>query len=430
LGSVDPGAYRQETLALLNAAYRRQMPGGGWSYPNYDTGDTSQTQFACLGMWMAHRRGVEVSIPSVEKVTNWLLRTQAPDGGFGYQGKDPGGGGRIPQERTTASMGVAGTATLYVCAELLGIVEAPQEKVIAGLPVALKQSTKKKKGGPITAAVDAGKLREAISMGDNWTSRNAGPENDIQGQITQQYYYMYTVERYWAFRDLVSASVNPEPAWYNTGVDYLRKNITKDGSWLSGNGESVDTAFAVLFLLRSSMRTIQKIIDETGTLRGGRELPDDLTEVKQDRNGKIVSAKETPLVEDLLSMLESKDTPLSEFLDGMPDQLQLAADPKKRAEQITRLRRLAISGPFQSRMTAVKTLSRHRDLDNAPALLFAITDPDIRVSRAAANGLRFYSRKLDGPMPAEDATDQQKRVIASAWKEWYLSIRPDGTLIE
>jgi hypothetical protein len=411
--------------------YRRQMPGGAWSYPGNETGDTSQTQFACLGMWMAHRRGIDVSIPAVEKVTNWLLRTQAPDGAFGYQGKDPGGGGRIPQERTTASMGVAGTATLYVAAELLGIIEPPQERVVAGLPVALKQASKKKaKRGPITAAVDPSKVREAISMGDNWTSRNAGTENILQGEVTHQYYYMYTVERYWAFRDLMSTNVNPEPAWYNAGVEYLQKTISKDGCWLSYQGESVDTAFAVLFLMRGSMRAIQKIIEESGTLRGGRELPDDLTEVKQDNNGKIVSAKDTPLVEDLLSMLESKDTPLSEFLDGMPNQLQLAADPAKRAEQITRLRRLAISGPFQARMTAVKTLSRHRDLDNAPALLFAITDPDIRISRAAANGLRFFSRKLDGPMPAEDATEQQKRVIANAWKEWYLGIRPDGTLIE
>ena len=35
-----------------------------------------------------------------------------------------------------------------------------------------------------------------------------------------------------------------------------------------------------------------------------------------------------------------------------------------------RLRRLAISGPFQSRLTAVKTIGRIRDLDNAPALIF------------------------------------------------------------
>lgn len=430
LGSVDPAAYSQETNALLKEIANRQMPGGAWSYPGYQTGDTSQTQFACLGMWMAHRQGINVSIPSIERVTNWLIRTQAPDGAFGYQGKDPGGYTRVAQERTTPSMGVAGTGTLYVCGELLGFIEPPPEKPAIGLPTAMKRAPKKKAKAAITAAVDAAKWRDAITAGDNWANRNANTENFIDGVVTQQYYYMYTVERYWAFRELTAPNTSAEPGWYNSGVDYLRKKVDAEGSWTSGNSQAIDTAFAILFLLRSSKKTIQKIVEESGALVGGRNLPDDLTDVKQNRAGKIVSTKEPPLVEDLLSQLEGENSALSSMLDGMPDQLALSSDPAKRAQQIGRLRRLAISGPFEARITAVKTISRNRDLDNAPPLIYALTDPDTRVSRAAANGLRFLSRKFDGPTVPEEATPQQKQAVAAVWKEWYLGVRPDGSIIE
>ena len=277
-------------------------------------------------------------------------------------------------------------------------------------------------------AVDASLLRNAIRDGDNWCTKNAGTENNVGG-TSQQHYYMYTVERYWAFRDLATGNKDAEPGWYNAGVEHLRKTVAKDGSWVSGNGPSVDTAFAVLFLLRSSKKTIQRIVDQEGSLISGKYLPDDLTELTN-KNGKIVSTKENPAVENVLSLLESENTPLSEFLNDVPDQLKLATDPAQRAQQIARLRRLAISGPFQARLTAVKTLSRVRDLENAPPLIFAVTDPDTRVSRAAIDGLRFLSRKLDAPLVNDDATEQQKKAISETWKEWYLSVRPDGTLIE
>jgi hypothetical protein len=430
LGSIDAAAYRQEMQALINAVNQRQMPGGGWSYPAHATGDTSQTQFACLGLWMAHRQGVPIEIPVIERVTNWLLRTQAPNGAFGYQGKDPGNFTRIAQERTTESMGVAGTASLYVCGEILGFIP-PKEEKREGAPEALRLASRGQKRVVLAKEVDLARWKDGVNAGDNWITRNVGIENHINGGVTQQYYYMYTIERYWAFRELTVANPDPEPAWYNSGIDYLRKNIEKDGCWTSGNSSKIDTAFAVLFMLRSSQRTLKRIIDEQGTLTAGKgALPDDLTEIKQTRDGKIVSLQETPAVENLLSMLEDKDAPLSKFLDGMPDQLELASDPATRAQQITRLRRLAINGSFQARLTAVKTLSRIRDLENAPALIYAVTDPDTRISRAASNGLRFISRKFNGPLVADDATEQQKRAASVVWKEWYLGIRPDGALIE
>jgi hypothetical protein len=357
------------------------------------------------------------------------MRVMGPDGDYGYQGNDPGTFQRVPQNEQRLSLQAAAMGSLYICMEMLGFVDADAEdpsQQKSGVPSALKKKETKKKKGPLTDKIPIPTLRQVLQDGNRYFA--AKYRLDC-GQY--QYYYMYGLERYSSFRELAEGNKDKEPKWYNDGVNFLKAEQKPNGSWSRDYyGSMCETSFACLFLMRGTKKTIQRIVEEAGALRAGRGLPDDLTDVKQDREGKIVAVKEAPLVEDLLSMLEDEKAPVSEFLDGMPDQLELASDPAKRAQQITRLRRLAISGPFQSRLTAVKTLSRIRDLDNAPPLIFAVTDPDARVARAAVDGLRFLSRKLDGPIPAEDATEQQKKTIANAWKEWYLAIRPDGTLIE
>jgi hypothetical protein len=91
---------------------------------------------------------------------------------------------------------------------------------------------------------------------------------------------------------------------------------------------------------------------------------------------------------------------------------------------------MATNGSYQARLTAVTTLGRSRDLDNVPALIYALSDPDPRVMRAARDGLCFISRRLDGfglPMSGDPA---DQRVAQAKWTEWYLSIRPNGDLIE
>ena len=45
------------------------------------------------------------------------------------------------------------------------------------------------------------------------------------------HYYMYALERYRSFQELIEGKVVPEPAWYNDGVEYLQKTQAADGSW-------------------------------------------------------------------------------------------------------------------------------------------------------------------------------------------------------
>ncbi|MDA1053024.1 MAG: hypothetical protein O3C40_21435 [Planctomycetota bacterium] len=430
LGTVDPDLYRQEVQTLLSAIYERQESNGAWTYPNDPLGDTSQTQYACLGMWMADRQGISIDQRVLERCCNWLLRTQAPDGAFGYKPNDPGTfDKRLAQTRTTPSMGTAGVGSLYVCGELLGFIDDPAiAKRRLTLPPAIRPVVAKTE---IAEAVDHGRWDNAIRDGNGWIGRNAGVENS-GGQ--QQYYYMYAVERYWAFRELSIATPQAEPPWYNAGVEYCRTKQATDGTWTSENGKSVDTAFAMLFLLRSSKKVVTQIQMEQGRLRGGKGLSADMSTAQLDAKGQVVTSDGTKAVADILAMLDDPKAPQAEFVSDVPEKLVLSSDSKERALQLSRLRRMIINGAFQARLTAAKTLGTIRDLDSAPALIFALSDPDWRIAKAARDSLRFMSRKPEGfGFVIEGGTRPEQPAWKEAqknWTNWLLSVRPDAELIE
>jgi HEAT repeat protein len=79
---------------------------------------------------------------------------------------------------------------------------------------------------------------------------------------------------------------------------------------------------------------------------------------------------------------------------------------------------------------AVKALARTGDLDKAPLLLYALTDGDPRVRRAADEGLRFLSRKLNGFGDWDDSKPEQLEKIRLQWRDWLLAIRPTAELLE
>ncbi len=427
LGTLDAALYPQEVTALLDAIYKNQRSNGTWTYPNEQIGDTSQSQYACLGMWMAHRQGIQVKIPAVANATNWFLRTQAPDGGFGYRPKDPGSFNRIEQERKTPSMGVAGAGSLYVVGELLGFIDDPKTmRARSLLPPAITPVVEKQ--AAISEAVDAARWRLAINAADAWCSKKAGEENG-----DHQYYYMYTVERYWAFRELAIARPQAEPAWYNRGVEYLKRKVTNDGGWKSRNGDAVPTAFSVLFLLRSSKKTVDRIQLERGRLSGGKGLSADMSTAKTNAKGQVVTSDGTKAVTDILAMLDDPKAPKSDYNSDLPEKLELSADPEERAKQLARLRRMIINGTYQGRLTAAKTLGTIRDLGSAPALIFALSDPDVRVMRAARDALRFMSRREDGfgfVIESELPPKTEWSKAQKEWTNWLLSVKPDAELLE
>ncbi|MEO8493709.1 MAG: prenyltransferase/squalene oxidase repeat-containing protein [Planctomycetota bacterium] len=441
LGELDLEAYRTEIEAMLQEIYKRQMPYGAWSYPNDPLGDVSQTQYAVLGMWLAHRQGINVDQQVLERVCNWLLRVQEPSGVFPYKGEDPGHFNRIEQQvQSSASMCAAGVGSLYVCGELLGFIDDPKVmKMRMRLPQAI-QVVRDKKDGSIAKIVDRTIWQKAVSDGNTWMGQNGKVENfdGYHKEGYQQYYYMYSVERYWAFRELAEGIDTNEPAWYNAGVAYMRTNQAANGSWQStrgvANGPVIDTGFAVMFLLRSSKKTITRLVVEAGILSGGKGLKADLSTAKVDDRGQVVTADDTQGVSGLLAMLEDPKAPQSEYISDVPQDIKLSSDPATRQAELTRFRRMLINGPFQGRLTTAKLLGTVRDLDSAPVLIFALSDSDWRVATAARDSLRFMSRKPEGfGFVIESGKAPEKSAWQKAqrdWTNWLLSVRPDAELIE
>jgi hypothetical protein len=299
---------------------------------------------------------------------------------------------------------------------------------------------REKTDNSIAKTVDRTIWQKGVGDGNNWMAREGRVEN-VDGyhkEGYQQYYYMYSTERYWAFRELAEGIDTKDPAWYNAGVDYLRKNISDKGSWAStrgvANGPVIDTGFAVMFLLRSSKATVTRLVIEAGRLTGGKGLKADMSTAKVDASGKVVTADGMKGVTDILEMLDDPKAPAAEYVSEVPEKLVLSADPDERSLQLTRLRRMIINGTFQGRLTAAKTLGTVRDLGSAPALIFALSDPDWRVAKAAEDSLRFMGRKPEGfGFVIESGKQPEKSAWQKAqkdWTNWLLSVKPDAELID
>lgn len=454
LAELNAEKYQPEINQLLAYLQIRQKPGGGWGYPlahpRYGkTGDTSMTQYAVLALWTARQHGIRVSDDMVLRVCNWLLRTQDPSGAWAYQGQDPGPGDfrRVEQQQSDIrpSICAAGLGSTYICGDMLGLkVSArPRRRVRRSrdaqqpqpreqpLPPALKLVTSASgdngRRKPIRAAgrVSIEQWQRAIADGKRWFRKNYTIDPPMW-----PYYYLYALERYESFRELAEEQSDRDHNWYDDGVRQLARKQQEDGSWVSLGGAEVNTAFAVLFLTRSTQRSIQRTGYGEGRLTGGRGLPTNVANV-QVKKGRIVATPLGGSVADALAVLEDPTSPNYDFVSQMGADLKLNGDSSVRRGQMARLRRIIRGGSYKARAAAVRLLARQRNLDDVPLLILALEDPDPGVRRAADQGLRFMSRRLDGVPSASGSGNAQVRAArVEAWKQWYRSIRPDAQFLE
>ncbi|MEQ8838881.1 MAG: hypothetical protein RID07_18895, partial [Lacipirellulaceae bacterium] len=274
-----------------------------------------------------------------------------------------------------------------------------------------------------TGAVDRSRLLKSMADGRQWMDKNFSIDNGG----TYSLYYLYSLERYKSFEEYLTGDVNPEPDWYNKGYEYLKKTQNEDGSWDSdGESEpSCATAFAVLFLLRSTRQSLHQLGE--GTLVGGRGLPSDLSKAKFTKSGKLIVEQKPTAVDEMLGMLNGDD---AESLDALIDNPAALVVNDISPKETRRLEQVIRSGPPPARLLSVRALSRLRSIDYAPTLIFALTDPDPRVVREARDGLRLVSRKFEGfGMPdnfnSEEAEARKFEAI-DKWKTWYSTVRPNA----
>ena len=425
LCTLNPSKYNPEIVKLRDSLELRQKSCGGWGYPDKETGDTSMTQYAVLSYWEMASVGIPTSLESTERVADWLIRTQDPEGNWGYQGKEADKYEKltlVKQDPNRHGMTAAGLGCAYMVGDLLGLSELESTRDTS-LPPALKPL--KKRQGVLTRKIDPKLLKAAQDRGGSWMRKNF--KIDPAGFT---HYYLYALERYQSFFEASVGRSVREPTWYNEGFEYLRKNQQPNGTFKSEqeNLDAPNTAFGVLFLLRSTKQAIARAKSYgDGALLAGRGLPPG-AEVRV-RGGQIVSKEVPAATKELIDVLFTADHPgfasIAADVELLSQRIRAAQDDE-RSEHLARLRTLATRGVPEARLAAVKTLSRVKDIDSGQALIAALADPDWGVVLAADEGLRFMGRKTISVSLGERPDAKARAAAVDYWKKWYVALRPDA----
>ncbi|MEO1498291.1 MAG: hypothetical protein AAFV43_14200 [Planctomycetota bacterium] len=427
----------------LDELGRRQKEHGGWGYSYAKSGDTSQTQYLALALWAAHARGVSVKAERVKGLVSWLLATQDPEGGWGYQGKLGSFENRVKQSRVSCTLTAAALSSLMIAADMCGRLrdakpdaEEGDASAAGGAPVELDnlppgvsladagwgdsvQSVRRRGKRRISGAGIAWDDVEAsVRFGEAWMEKNF-----VLPVKQYPIYYLYALERYHSFREYRDSIDNPAPEWYGLGYEYLKETRRPGESWEAGCKPQADTSLAILFLLRSTQQSLRKGIGE-GLLTSGRGLPRRLAEASLEE-GRVVAKLGDTDAEGLLDLIQGDDADELEALARNPR----AVDLKSVSDaDVRRLKQLLRGENPDARYLAATALGRLSRLDDAPDLIYALTDPERRVAVAARDGLRAISRRSRGFGMGDDFDDDARFAAIEQWKSWYRRIRPSAVL--
>ena len=427
LADVDSTFYRPQLIQIRDFLRFAQKRHGGYGYLSSVEGDTSQTQYAMLAMWALAKNDVAVPDEMVEACLRYMIATQDPSGAWGYQAKVSQNGTLIPQELVSKSLGTAGICATLIGADLVGVlgkrvaVEDDPDIPKAFIRVDLLEKEREKSKSSSFKLDD---IRPTIERSVAWQNKNPYTSTGIKSWY---YYYRYSEERYESFLEIMnSKGKDKSPAWYNAGVTELKKLQDKEGSWGYMQNDfcppEVCTAFAILYLIRSTQKTIAKLNEGFGI--GGYGVPKNAKRV-----GDKIIGDETASVEGLLEMMEKTGTDNVE-VGLLPENLTLSKDPTERKAQVTRLSRLLRSKDYKSRRIAAKLLGRCEDINQVPELIYALTDEDPHVPMIAEESLRLLTRKLTVRHLDLEPNAEQKQAAVQYWRQWYVSMRPDFVFLD
>ncbi len=441
LCEVDKEKYREEIIQLLAFIDSRQQGHGPWGYRSEPTvGDTSQVQYVALAAWVARNAGFEVKTTWGKGALDWLVKTQRNnsfdskgDGGWGY--KD--GNTRETRQPIVA----AGASTVYMIADWFGlnpkatnVVRKRKDDIELPRDVSVFVERKKGKDGkPIKKAVieyNREQLGQCKTRANAWFGRNFAAEERLWN-----YYFLYAFERYAFFRETAEGPLTGRMKnWYDQGVEQILKDLENDdtGGKFVPDGpvaeadHTVNTALAVLFLVRSTQ--ILADSNKTGELKGNQGFASG--ELKK-RGGKLIGEEIARSTDELMKLLDdpaNKDD-LNRIKDSFKS-LKLNGDSRSKAKQRAFIRGLVTHRKYGPRYVGVRYLANQREIDNVPALIYALSDPAADIALMAHNGLRFISRKIDTiSLPANPKDDDFMRAKIQ-WEKWYLSIRPNAELLD
>jgi hypothetical protein len=416
LANLDAITNRPGIESVANYLIGRQNPNGSWDYNNRTQGDCSISQYALLGLWECENAGVDVPPGVWDRGAGFYLSVQKSEGSWNYHRDEAA---TYPE---TLSMTAAGVGSLLLCERQLKRhrhVTSSANPLLTPIAVEGQQQSK------YDVVHSAAAIDQAVKNGAAWIGKMF--ELKESGNVGQTpYYFLYGVERIGALADKESIG---GVKWFEQGRRYIQTSQKPDGSWVSAYGPEVNTPYAILFLVKATKRSIQKIEIRArlgaGTLLGGRGLPKDLSSVTV-AQGRMVVRPMNGAVEGMLKVLED---PRAENADsalaGMVERYQAGGSAVLRPYK-DRFRKLLADPDPGVRRVAAWGLGRTGDLDVVPALVAALKHPleDDSVVVEARTALQFLSRKIDGFGPAVPATPAQREEAAQKWLAWYNGIRP------
>ena len=249
----------------------KQRPDGMWRYPEGGE-DLSNTQYAALGLWAAHRMDVDINKGVVRRMMEAVLERQAETGAKVPLILDPAAWKRAGAERrSTTSIEARGWRYVREGEVTRDGPDGKEHRVeypysgsmtAAGVAVlGIGRDILGDKDSWLTPARDR-EVRKAIWEGLAWLQAN-WDLNDNPGQRGNwPFYWIYGLERAARVSGVEYVGLHD---WYHEGALRLLADQRPDGSWPKNQrmrppgdqnvrwwSDQVDTCFAVLFLTKST----------------------------------------------------------------------------------------------------------------------------------------------------------------------------------
>jgi hypothetical protein len=460
----------REQLARIENSGRRQPVGVIHARDDRPFGDNSNTQFACLALWVARRHHLPVD-NALGRVEQRFRRSQHTDGGWGYMVREP---------VTKAADTCIG---LFALAMGRGVAQDRRLKS-DHLP-----RGKRNPGGPLPAPEEDAAIRRGLAA---VATMMRFPEIELLpggrtrlhrwGREAINCYFLWSLERMAVVYGLKTVGNRD---WYAWGADELLRHQRADGSWEEQyHPSNIDTCFALLFLRRANLANdLTTLLDKdpgTATLRARgsdaahindkdntpperpvhRKAPPTETAGGPDRpprpkpagrptadrpptteSPKPVEGPKSALSEaivrasgdrqeELIRQYESaKGIAYTEALADALHHLHGSARTQAQSaleERLSRTKPAALRVWLQDedaelRRAAALACAGKQDESLVSDLIERLTDADARVAKAAHLSLRTLTEKDFGPGPGASA--KERADAAAKWKAWWAKKR-------
>jgi len=286
---------------------------------------------------------------------------------------------------------------------------------------------------------DKGSLRTCQSKAAGWYANNF--RIPLTGSVVWNNYYMYALERYCYFREQATGNVGSGlGSWYDEGVDHLASTQTEDGSLpVRGSATimpiSTSTGLALLFLVRAS--EVISLPPQDIEQSGFRDIP--LGNAKQGPGGEIIETDAEKSLSELMAALSNEEVN-EQALTSMRAALKRSirefrqSDSQSQGDIRAFLQTMLGARNHLRRKIAITFLAGEQNMDNVPALIYALGDPNEEVCLEAHNGLRLISRRFDEfkfvDTGNKDRNLEQFQELKRQWTRWFKSIRPNAQLLD